>query len=97
MIFYFNKFDSIQLKTTSRAVVGIWNFGLTQTHIALKQKFIVKWLYDLHTKSAFAKLRCAVAPLRIGCFCSDFIEDETHVFLHCPFYDDFTENLFNIA
>jgi hypothetical protein len=53
----------------------------------LKQKFIVKWLYDFHTKSAFAKLRCGVAPLRIGCFCSDFIiEDET---LHCPFYDDF--------
>ena len=29
-------------------------------------------------------------------FCSDFIENETHVFLNCPFYDDFRENLFNV-
>ena len=31
---------------------------------------------------------------RICCFCSDFIENETNVFLNCPFYDDFRENLF---
>jgi hypothetical protein len=29
-------------------------------------------------------------------FCSDFIEDETHVLLNCPFYD-FRENSFNVA
>jgi hypothetical protein len=34
---------------------------------------------------------------RICCFCSDFIEDETHVLLKCPFYDDYRENLFNVA
>ena len=34
---------------------------------------------------------------RICCFCSDFIEDETHVLLNCPFYDDFRENLFNVV
>jgi hypothetical protein len=27
----------------------------------------------------------------------DFIEDERHVLLYCPFYDDFRENWFNIA
>jgi hypothetical protein len=62
-------------------------------------------------QSAFAKFRCGVAPLRIEtgrfenlrieericCFCNDFIEDETHVLLNCPFYDDFRENLFNVA
>ena len=60
---------------------------------------------------AFAKFRCEVASLRIEtgwfenlrieericCFCSDFIEDETHVLVNCPFYDDFRENLFNVA
>ena len=34
---------------------------------------------------------------RICCFCSDFLEDETHVLLNCPFYDDYRENLFNVA
>jgi hypothetical protein len=34
---------------------------------------------------------------RICCFCSDFIEDEAHVLLNCPFYDDVRENLFNVA
>jgi hypothetical protein len=35
--------------------------------------------------------------LTICCFCSGVIEDETHVLLNCPFYDDFRENLFNVA
>ena len=34
---------------------------------------------------------------RICCFYSGVIEDETHVLLNCPFYDDFRENLFNVA
>ena len=62
-------------------------------------------------RSAFAKFRSGVASLRIEtgrfenlrieericCFCSDFIEDEAHVLLNCPFYDDVRENLFNVA
>jgi hypothetical protein len=62
-------------------------------------------------RSAFAKFRCGVVPLRIEtgrfenlrieericCFCSDFIEDEAHVLLNCTLYDDFRENLFNVA
>ena len=61
-------------------------------------------------RSAFAKIRCGIAPLRMetACFenllveeqicyfCSDFIEDETHVLLNCPFHDDFREKLFNV-
>ena len=63
-------------------------------------------------RNAIAKFRCGrVASLRIEknriknlrveericCFCSGVIEDETQVFLNCPFYDDFRENLFNVA
>ena len=62
-------------------------------------------------RSAFAIFRCGVAPLiietgrfenlrieeRICCFWSDFIEDETHVLLNCPFYYDFRGNLFTVA
>jgi hypothetical protein len=62
-------------------------------------------------RSTFAIFRCGVAPLiietgrfenlrieeRICCFWSDFIEDETHVLLNCPFYYDFRGNLFTVA
>ena len=34
---------------------------------------------------------------QIFCFCNDYTEDETHILLNCPFYDDFRENLFNVA
>jgi hypothetical protein len=54
------------------------------------------------------KIRCGVAPIRLEtgrfenikleercCFnCSNLIEDETHVILHCPVYSDFRNNLF---
>ena len=60
-------------------------------------------------RSAFAKFRCGVAPLRIEtgryenknvnervCFiCHDQIEDEKHVLLYCPLYADLRERLFN--
>jgi ssDNA-specific exonuclease RecJ len=60
-------------------------------------------------RSAFAKIRCGVAPLRIEtgryenknvnervCFiCHDQIEDEKHVLLDCPLYADLRESLFN--
>jgi hypothetical protein len=58
--------------------------------------------------SAFAKFRCGVTPIRLEtgryenikleercCFtCSNLIEDETYVILHCPAYSDFRNNLF---
>jgi hypothetical protein len=45
----------------------------------------------------FGRLENLRIEERICCFCSDFIEDETHVLLNCPFYDDFRENLLNVA
>ena len=58
-------------------------------------------------RSAFAKFRCGVPPLKIEtgryqsldinqrtCFnCQTMIEDECHVLLHCPFYDNLRELL----
>ena len=60
-------------------------------------------------RSAFAKFRCGVAPLRIEtgryenknvnervCFiCHDQIENEKQVLLDCPLYADLRESLFN--
>ena len=67
-----------------------------------------KVLVPFNDRSAFAKFRCGVAPIRLEtgwyenikleercCFnCSNLIEDETHVILHCPVYSDFRNNLF---
>ena len=30
-------------------------------------------------------------------FFNDFIKDKTHILLNCPFYDDFRENVFDLA
>jgi hypothetical protein len=60
-------------------------------------------------KSALAKFRCGVAPLRIEtgryeglridqrlCFnCKTTIESEQHVLLECPLYNDIREELYN--
>ena len=60
-------------------------------------------------RSAFAKFRCDVAPLRIETgryenknvnervyiICRDQIEDEKHVLLDCPLFADLRESLFN--
>ena len=58
-------------------------------------------------RSAFAKFRCGVAPLKIEtgryerldldkrlCFNCDNIEDEKHVLLTCPLYEDLRQSLF---
>jgi hypothetical protein len=59
-------------------------------------------------RSAYAKFRCGVAPLRIEtgryervllhqrtCFnCTDTVESEEHVLLSCPLYNDLRESLF---
>ena len=62
-------------------------------------------------RSSFAKFRCGVAPLRIetGRFeklilkdrvcdnCMNILEDEAHVILSCPLYDDFRKKIFDEA
>jgi hypothetical protein len=62
-------------------------------------------------RSAFAKFRCGVAPLRIETgryenlrlnermcsVCSGEVEDEAHVLFWCPLYSTFRDHLFNIA
>ena len=67
-----------------------------------------KVLVPFNDRSAFAKFRCGVTPIRLEtgryenikleercCFtCSNLIEDETYVILHCSVYSDFRNNLF---
>ena len=62
-------------------------------------------------RSALAKLRCGVAPIRIEtgryenidienrlCFnCNDDVEDEKHFLLNCPVYSDIRNVIFNHA
>lgn len=62
-------------------------------------------------RSAFAKFRCGVAPLRIETgryenvsvnervcsVCTNEVEDEAHVILRCPLYNNFRDELFNVA
>ena len=57
---------------------------------------------------AFVKIRCGVATIRLEtggyeniklderlCLnCSNLIDEETHVVLHCPVYSDIKSNLF---
>ena len=65
----------------------------------------------LKHRSAFAKFRCGVAPIRIETgryegldvnsrtcpLCKNGIEDEKHVILQCPQYNDIRQQLFNKA
>ena len=77
-----------------------------------KQEKYVQYQFLSHThRSALAKFRAGVAPLRIEtgryesiplprrvCFnCNDMIEDETHVLLFCPLYDEIRNELFQHA
>ena len=62
-------------------------------------------------RSAFSRFRCGVAPIRLEkgryerlpeaesvCpFCNSEIENEIHVMLNCPLYDDIRYNLFEKA
>ena len=69
-----------------------------------------KIIMPLRHRSAFAKFRCGVAPLRIEtgryenkpleeriCPFCDEIENETHVLFNCYLYDDFRNELFRKA
>ncbi len=62
-------------------------------------------------RSALAKFRCGVAPIRLETgryerlpvssrvcpFCTDHVEDEMHVLLSCPLYNDIRAYLFDKA
>ncbi|XP_071151601.1 uncharacterized protein [Mytilus edulis] len=68
----------------------------------------LKYKMTLKFRSSFAKFRCGVAPLRIETgryerkeihertrfYCNDSIEDELHVLLKCPLYEDLRHILF---
>ena len=70
-----------------------------------------KIIFPLSHRSAFAKFRCGVAPLRLETgryeglpvderkcpFCRVHVEDEKHVLLQCGKYDTIRENLFQKA
>ena len=71
------------------------------------EKYLKQFL-PLRYRSAFAKFRCGVAPLKIEtgryerkdvhervCFnCSSTLEDERHVLLNCPLYEDLRQTMF---
>jgi hypothetical protein len=71
----------------------------------------VKQHLPFHYRRAMALFRCGVAPIRLEtgryenlsihertCFnCTDTVEDEIHVMLHCPLYLQFREDLFESA
>ena len=69
-----------------------------------------KLLLPLSHRAAFAKFRCGVAPIRIEtgrfenldvsqrlCHFCNAVEDETHVILDCPLYEDLRNTLFSKA
>lgn len=73
-------------------------------------EFYCKIVLPYKHRSAFAKFRCGVAPLRIEtgryenvvlenrvCFNCNVVEDELHVLLHCPLYNKIREELFYTA
>ena len=79
-----------------------------------KENYLMKNIPGKY-KSAFAKFRCCVAPLRIEtgryegllvetiicfsnvCHINNCIEDEKHVILDCPVYEDLRQYLLNQA
>ena len=88
------------------------NGNKLRTYRTFKAEYTTETYIDctlpkLH-RSAYAKLRCGVTPLRIetGCYerfqfsdrhslhCSNVIESEEHVILKCPLYEHLREKLF---
>jgi hypothetical protein len=67
----------------------------------------LKYNLPFHHRSSLTKFRCGVAPIRLEtgryenlhvndrtCFnCTTNVEDEIHVILHCPVYNDIREDL----
>ena len=71
----------------------------------------VKVIMPLYWRSALAKFRAGVAPLRLEtgryenlavnqrtCFnCNESVKSERHVLFHCPLYDDLQYEMFSVA
>ncbi len=85
-----------------------------RTYCLLKDKFEVeqycRMILPLRHRSAFAKFRCGVAPLRIEtgryenkpldqrtCYFCNTVENEIHVIFHCNMYDDLRRDWFSKA
>ncbi len=95
-------------KTSINRIAGTTGRGLNKlrTYRTFKSEFkaeaYCKTIMPLKHRSAFAKFRCGVAPLRIETgryenldvhdrvcpFCDNEIENETHVILECSIYND---------
>ena len=74
-------------------------------------EFYCKRVLSAKHRGALAKFRSGTAPIRLEtgryeklqvcdrtCFnCTSIVEDELHVLIHCPLYDDLRFNLFNEA
>ena len=96
-------------KLVSNAYAKLRTYKLFKTEFKV-ENYICKTIAGKY-RSAFAKFRCGVAPLKIEtgryqnlpineriCFsCNDTIEDEKHVILKCPLYADFRAVLFSHA
>ncbi len=80
--------------------------------MTLKLKHIASFFIPFRHRSAFAKFRCGVAPLRLETgryenialdarlctFCNaNTVETEMHVMLDCDMYDDFRTELYSKA
>ena len=62
-------------------------------------------------RSALSRFRCGVAPIRLETgryerlpvcervcpFCKDVVENETHVIISCPLYDDLRQQMIDYA
>ena len=73
------------------------------------EKYVECILPRLH-RSALAKFRCGTAPIRIETgryegvevdqriclLCNNGVEDEKHVLLECPFYNEYRKSLFSV-
>jgi hypothetical protein len=78
-----------------------------------KVEMYVKQIMPFPFRSALAKFRCGVAPIRIETgrygsrrihvverlclYCTSQVEDENHVLMHCKLYDDLREDLMDKA
>ena len=101
---------------SNSGVSGSHNGNKLRCYKQFKNEYTTEFYVKAHTitrqcRSALAKFRCGVAPLKIEtgryqslpvhertCFhCNTEVEDELHVLLFCPLYDDTRQELFNHA
>lgn len=109
---YVNKWKNELEREEARRGNGL---NKLRTYRTFKLRFeteqYVKLLMPFSWRSAFAKFRSGVAPLRLEtgryenlavnqrtCFsCRECVESEKHVLLHCPLYEDLQNEMFACA